>query len=222
MKTFRILTVSLFLISGILHLYPAFKGNIDYSSAIWMGDGILYLVLGVLQLLKKRFAFWLAFIPVLVSFLAPHMIPGHNEWIIALNYIELVAVICCSIVLLSWKKETKSIIRFQWTLRVLSCLIIVFFLLMFIGETPSGEKTGETLSTSAIIGLSILGIGLIGLVLAWRWELLGGIIALASFVGLGITDRSIFLPTLLYIYPLIAILFIVLWATKRNTVSKSN
>jgi hypothetical protein len=223
MKTIRLLAASLFLVSGILHVFFAFKGNTNNSLPIWIGDGIIYLLLGGLLLMKKRFPFWLGIIPFIISlFIAPHpqMIHDYKDWILAMNYIELIAVICCTIVLLSWKRDTKSIKRFRWTLRVLSGFIIVFSVLMFIGETFFGENPGEPLSTNAIMGLSIGGIGLIGLGLAWKWEFIGGITALTAFVVIALTDPNVLQFPLLLLYPLIAILFIVLWAISRNTTVK--
>jgi hypothetical protein len=117
--------------------------------------------------------------------------------------------------------KTKSYKKLRWILRGLSGLIIAFFLLFFVGEIFFGEKTGEPLSNNAILQLSLAGIGLIGLGLAWKWELIGGIIASAAFIGLAIINPSILDNGLLYIWPLIAILFIVLWALSRNSIVKN-
>ncbi len=114
--------------------------------------------------------------------------------------------------------ETKSIKIFRWTLRVLSGIFILFFLVMFIGETLDSTNP---LSTNSIIQLSLGGIGLIGLGLAWKWELTGGIIALASFVGVAIINPNTLRFPLLLIFPATAILFIVLWAISRNTIFKN-
>ncbi len=116
--------------------------------------------------------------------------------------------------------KTLLIKIFRWILRVLSGLIIVFFLLMFIGETFFGENPGEPLTADAILQLSLAGVGLIGLGLAWKWELIGGIIALVPFVVVAIINPIILLPSPVYIWPFTAILFIVLWAISRAT--KSN
>jgi asparagine N-glycosylation enzyme membrane subunit Stt3 len=113
--------------------------------------------------------------------------------------------------------RTKSNKELWWITRVLSGLIIAFSLFMFIGETFFGEKPGEPMSNNAILQLSIGGIGLIGLGLAWKWELTGGIIALVAFIVLAIINPITLQFPLLYIYPVIAILFIVLWAKSRET-----
>ena len=107
--------------------------------------------------------------------------------------------------------RAKSYKELRWVLRGFSGLIIAFLLLMFIGET------GESLTNNAILQLSITGIGLIGLALAWKWELIGGSIALLSFVVLAIINPIVLEVPLMFAWPLTAILFIVLWAISRNS-----
>ena len=105
---------------------------------------------------------------------------------------------------------------FRWVLRVLSGLFIVFFLFMFIGEAFFGENPGKPISTNDILQLSAMGISIIGLGLAWKWELIGGIIALVAFVALVFINPNVINPSLLYIVPITAILFIVFWAISRK------
>lgn len=112
----------------------------------------------------------------------------------------------------------------RWTLRILSATFIVFFLVMFIGETffQDGSSNSEPMSANAILLVSLFGLSLIGLGLAWKWELTGGIIALAAYAGLLIVidTEPVNFYTLL-IYPTVPILFIVLWAISRNAIVKN-
>ena len=119
--------------------------------------------------------------------------------------------------------KTKSIKIFRWTLRTLSGIFILFFLFMFIGETffPPESLNAEPMSAYSIFQLSAMGIGLIGLGLAWKWELTGGIIALAAFIGLAVINPDTLHFHLLYLYPAVAVLFIVLWAISRNAIVKN-
>ncbi len=73
----------------------------------------------------------------------------------------------------------KLINIFRWTLRIFSGLFIVFFLVMFIGQTKfdGGGSDSEPWTINVILQLSIFGIGMIGFILAWKWELMGGIIS---------------------------------------------
>ena len=81
---------------------------------------------------------------------------------------------------------------------------------MFIGETYFGENPGDPLTKNAILQLSIAGTGLLGLGIAWKWELIGGIVSLAAFVVLAIVNPIVLKMELMYIWPVIALLFVVL------------
>ena len=99
--------------------------------------------------------------------------------------------------------------------RVMSVILISFFLLIFIGEElQSAEKgTSSPMTFHTFLLIVLFAITLIGLALAWKWELIGGIISLLSFIAL-LIGIYIFNPSvltkmaLLLIYPVNAILFI--------------
>ena len=112
--------------------------------------------------------------------------------------------------------RTKSDKQLWWISRILSGLLIVFSL-----SVIGLQLTRRPLSTTSIIGLSIIGLYVIGLGLAWKWELIGGIIALAAFIGASISEPSGLTNPPIYLYPATAILFIVLWAKSRNTTVKN-
>lgn len=119
---------------------------------------------------------------------------------------------------------TKSYKELRWILRGLSALLIVFLLIMFIGTEVLYPESGEPLSldSNAILQLSVMGIVLIGLGLAWKWELAGGIIALAGFAGLSIINPVVLATPLLYFYPGTAILFILHWVLENKETTKYN
>ena len=62
-----------------------------------------------------------------------------------------------------------------------------------------------------------MGIGFIGLLLAWKWEILGAIISLMAYVGLAVIFPLVLAPSPMYLWPGTAVLFIVLWKRRRNT-----
>ena len=113
---------------------------------------------------------------------------------------------------------------FRWTLRIISGLFIVFFLLMFIGETffDGGGPDPKPWTFNEVLQLSVFGIGMIGFILAWKWELTGGIIALVAYIGVAIINPDVLKFSLLFIYPVAAILFIVLGTISRNTTIVQN
>jgi hypothetical protein len=93
--------------------------------------------------------------------------------------------------------------------RAMSAIFVVFALVMFIGEAMQSSQRGnpEPMSPSAIIGLAIFGVGLLGLLLAWKWELAGGIISLIAFISLFIFNQDALVWVML-IFPVNAILFL--------------
>ena len=103
-----------------------------------------------------------------------------------------------------------------WLTRVLSILIIVFSIGMFMAYQvfPDPEEISP-LGTKEIIGFCIVGIGFIGLLLAWQWELPGAIISLVAYAGLAVLYPLVLAPTPMYIWPGTALLFIVLWKKRR-------
>jgi hypothetical protein len=84
-----------------------------------------------------------------------------------------------------------------------------------------GENPGQPLTKNTILQLSIAVIGMIRLGLAWKWELIGGNIALVPFVVLAIINPTVLESPLMFIWPLTAILFILLWALSRNSTVKN-
>ena len=105
----------------------------------------------------------------------------------------------------------------RWILRGLSGLIILFSLLMFFGENNFGQNPEKPITSNEILQFSILGTGLIGLALAWKWELIGGIISLVPFIVLSIIYPAILESLLILVWPRTAILFILLWALSRKS-----
>jgi hypothetical protein len=91
---------------------------------------------------------------------------------------------------------------------------------MFIGETffppeSLNSKPLTALSVKDITQLIFMGIGLVGFVMAWKWELAGGIISLVCYVGLGIINPGIF-SSPFFIYIVTAVLFIAVGIMRRN------
>ena len=116
-------------------------------------------------------------------------------------------------------KTSINILR--WISRIISAIIIVFFLYMFIGETIGDYQSGKSqaVSNHDLLQLILMGIGLIGLGLGWIWELAGGIIALIAFVWIGIVNpRTIPFPMLIFMIP--AVLFLIAWSW--DTMSSKN
>ena len=105
MKAIRLLAASMFLLTGILHLYLALKTPADPNFIVTLAFGIVYFATGVLLLMKMGFARWLGLIPIVPMVMAPFMLDLSNlDWTMVWFPIELIAVICCIILLLKKSK----------------------------------------------------------------------------------------------------------------------
>lgn len=86
------------------------------------------------------------------------------------------------------KTEDQILYIISWTARILSVAYIAFFLIMFIGESLGAQFKidGETMSTNTIIGFIIVFIYFMGLILAWKWEAIGGLIVIICTIAFAI------------------------------------
>ena len=106
----------------------------------------------------------------------------------------------------------------RWTARILSVLFVAFCLLMFVGESlESRNRPGsEPLTADAAVQLAMMGVSLLGLLLAWKWELIGGIIALAAYVLVGLINYKAFIVIPI---PILALMFLGCWWMDRKQAS---
>ncbi len=119
--------------------------------------------------------------------------------------------------------KTTSINIQRTIARVMSVIIVTFSLLMFIGEGIQSDKrgSGEPLTMNATIGLTLAGIGLLGLALAWKWEMTGGLICVLAFLALFIVNTDSLLVPML-IFPANGLLFIAVAYQKRKAMNQKN
>ena len=101
----------------------------------------------------------------------------------------------------------------RWVARILSALFIILCLMFFVGEAlvplilfPAPDAT--PLTGNAMLQLALTGLSLLGLALAWKWEAIGGSIALAAYVIVGIINPGAFI---IFPVPLSALLFLACW-----------
>ena len=102
----------------------------------------------------------------------------------------------------------------RWIVRILSLLFVAFYLFIFIGESLEGRSRPHNppMATRAVVELATIGVSLLGLLLAWKWELAGGTVALVAFVLASLINHG-----LLVFYPvaIAAILFLTCWWFSR-------
>lgn len=113
--------------------------------------------------------------------------------------------------------ENKKNKTLWWLTRVLSILIIVSSIAFYIAYKVFPEPgEGNPLRTEEIIGFCFVVIGFIGLLLAWKWELTGAVISLIAYAALAVIYPMILVPSPMYLWPVTAVLFIVLWNRRKK------
>jgi len=72
----------------------------------------------------------------------------------------------------------RSVKTIRWIARIWSALVVAFALWIFI---PDSSSSGPIAAVDKFL-LSLLGLTLLGLLIAWRWEFAGGIFAIATMI----------------------------------------
>lgn len=113
----------------------------------------------------------------------------------------------------------RSVKSIRWTARIWSVLVFVVALLVIFIPDPYAT---EPVPVADWFLLSLWGVAILGLLVAWRWELLGGIITIATmfirelaWVILKGEWLVNFLLFWLFVIPP-AILFLVAWGLERK------
>lgn len=111
----------------------------------------------------------------------------------------------------------------RWVARITGSLMCLVFLFFFVGEAISPHKSPNEvpIDANSVLQLTLTFIGIIGLLLAWKWELPGGVIAIVAFLALGMANPRTFpFPLAVFLVP--AILFIITgWLDKRTGTAAS-
>jgi hypothetical protein len=107
----------------------------------------------------------------------------------------------------------------RWIARIWSILVTAFLLLIFFEPDSGGPGP---IATVDVFLLSLTGLALLGLFVAWRWELVGGIFTLAMLLIRELTWvilKGNWLVGFLILWLLIAppaILFLVAWRLEKK------
>jgi hypothetical protein len=97
----------------------------------------------------------------------------------------------------------------RWIARILSALIILFWGFLLVAGAIEGRKpTDPPLTSNDYIMLVLMGIWLVGLLIAWKWEVPGASVVLVAFAANAFFNINILtFPAL--VVPFTGILFLV-------------
>ena len=105
--------------------------------------------------------------------------------------------------------ESKTTRAIRWIARVLGLLLILLTLFLAIPELMTEHNPNAEPTPIAMILAGVLMLG--GLGLAWKWELIGALISIVGFIGVGILNQDAMTKPMMYLFPLTAILFLICW-----------
>jgi hypothetical protein len=102
----------------------------------------------------------------------------------------------------------RTVITIRWIARILSALIILFWGYMIVGHLIGTEaRPSRPLVASDTAQVAMMLLWLVGLAMAWRWELVGAVLALTgaligallnpNALGLGVVPA---VPALLFLF----------------------
>jgi len=107
MKTIRYLAACLLLLTGVLHFLPIIITPSDPNAIPTLVGSIIYLTIGVLLIMKIKFASLLGLIFPLIGLGTGFIVVGFKNWDSMLSFmfaIDAVVIICCLLLLLNKKK----------------------------------------------------------------------------------------------------------------------
>jgi hypothetical protein len=116
------------------------------------------------------------------------------------------------------KNRTVTIIR--WIARILSIMSVAFLLIMVVPQLLNPQQS-KTLTFGEIVGLFFFPLGVcVGLIIAWKWEGQGGVIAVGSVicfhVTMLITGGSLDINPFIEGLAVPGVLFLICWFLSRR------
>jgi len=81
------------------------------------------------------------------------------------------------------KGKNVAIVTIRWSARILGLIIAGFSLLMFIGQSLESKSLPVSLEPIAAIGLALIGIYIVAMFLALKWERTGLLLGIAALGG---------------------------------------
>jgi hypothetical protein len=113
--------------------------------------------------------------------------------------------------------KEKGLKIILWSARILGTLVIIFLLFMTIGELFSDSNT-TTIHSSDVIALILFPIStIIGLLLAFKWKGLGGLITVGGMICLHIVRPDLASSALISAFVIPGLLYIIysVWSKKH-------
>jgi len=118
---------------------------------------------------------------------------------------------------LSQFDEKRIINLLRWLTRILGILLIFVIVLFAVGE---GLPNPLALTVNEQLGFVALIIMLAGLILAWKFEGMGGLLVIIGYIFFCIIERQILRQGVFFIFPVVGLSFLLCWWRTRKAKTK--
>ena len=130
------------------------------------------------------------------------------------------------------ERKNAAIVIIRWSARVLGLILAGFLLLMFIGQSLESHPPSDPIEPIAAIGLALMGIYVVAMFLALKWERVSSFLGAAAlgvffiilFLGLlpgnvsgGFSTKGVLNPIFLVLW-LPILLYLLCWGLERRGV----
>ena len=134
------------------------------------------------------------------------------------------------------ERKNAAIVVIRWSARILGLIMAVFLLSMFIGESLESNSLPDAIEPIAAIGLALMGIYVVAMFLALKWERVGSLLGVAAlggffvilFLGLlpgnvsgGFSSKGVLNPVFLALW-LPILLYLLCWGLERRGRERTN
>jgi hypothetical protein len=80
-----------------------------------------------------------------------------------------------------YQRDSRTVLTIRWMARLCAILAVVLIVAMQLVPDPATGTFAAPTIEQAILALFMPGLLVVGFILAWRWETLGGALIIASF-----------------------------------------
>ena len=105
----------------------------------------------------------------------------------------------------------------RWTARILGTALAAFVLFLVVGHAFSEEGLPNPFTQPLGVAFELLGLfaAWLGVIIAWKWEGVGGLLAISGMMIFHIVERSLLLAWTFELFDLVGVLFLVCWCASR-------
>ena len=114
------------------------------------------------------------------------------------------------------KKYYLTLIR--WMARILGTLLAVLVLVIFVGESLSGQGPGNPFKHPPAVLIEFMAMLAMwtGVIVGWKWEGVGGLLAISGVIIFHVIGSRLWINWVFGLFALVGILFLLCWWLKSS------